>query len=266
MRSEWDHEPDAPGRRGDPVNLTLVACYGDKPAALAAFIDSAHGVLAGLGNAFTAYEAAQVHATIAGLEGYREPGSGRAFNTNFLDLRGERRAVDLGRALAIARTAAIWPLHLQLGGFRADMAYPFTSRGLHPYERSFSFSGERAVVMGWPRVGASYPPSLAELRRSLEPAGVLHKYHPTPESVDNDFFLVLGRVDRAVVPDETLRRTEHALRALARRECTAVVIGPGDLRVVAYVDPALPRESSVAHSLEQADPTALAALYPERPL
>jgi hypothetical protein len=206
-------------------------------------------VLARLGPAFVPYRTAQVHATITGLEGARPAGSTRAVNANFLALRGEERVMDLPRVCALLATSPLLPLTIQVGGFAADGAYPFTSRGRHPHERSFAVHGTDAVAMGWPVAAGSYPDTLARLRRDLEPAGVLHKYHATPDAADNDFFFVLGRVARAGASEAALRAAELDLRALMSCTPVELAVGPAELSVVTYTDPSLPPESSVAQDL-----------------
>lgn len=131
-------------------NATLVAFYGEKPEPLAALIDAvqkhAHRLL---GNNFAPYAMEQVHATIVGLEGARSA-TGELVNANYLSLRGEWRAMDLPRCLDHLQRTPLLPFTVRFGGFQNDAAYPFTSRGEHPFARSFTTQGARAVLMGWP--------------------------------------------------------------------------------------------------------------------
>jgi hypothetical protein len=157
------------------MNVTMAACYGDKPLPFARFIETAQSRLRASLPSFAPYDIRQVHGTIIGLEGSRLPGSDCIVNANYLVLRGQRRHMDLARAFDLVSRSPQLPLRIQIGGFSASEQPPFLSRGKHPYERSFSISGEMAVGMGWPDVDATHRAPLARLRRDLESVGVLHK-------------------------------------------------------------------------------------------
>jgi hypothetical protein len=86
------------------------------------------------------------------------------------------------------------PFDIRLGGYKEVAKYPFTSRGLHPYQRSLSIQGNRVVAVGWPYVNGKFARNLDKLRRSFNSANILHKYHRAPDVQDNDFYFVLGRV------------------------------------------------------------------------
>ena len=244
------------------MNITMVACYGEKPPALARFIESTQIRLGASLSSFVPYDIRQVHGTIIGLEGSRLPDSDALLNANYLALRGERRSMDLARALDLVRRSPRLPLRVQIGGFLPGAPPPFVSRGRHPYERCFAISGERVVAMGWPRVGGTYPAPLAGLRRDLESAGVLHKYHATVDAIDDDFFFVLGRVGQGDASKEALRSVTDELRASMSRAPIEVVVDLRDIHVVGYVDPALALETSVRYRLSNLDSSSLIALYP----
>jgi hypothetical protein len=244
------------------MNVTMVACYGDKPLPLARFIETAQSRLRASLPSFAPYDIRQVHGTIIGLEGSRLPESDGVVNANYLALRGERRRMDLARIVDLVRRSPQLPLRIQIGGFLTGARPPFLSRGQHPYERSFSITDERAVAMGWPHVGGTYPASLARLRRDLESVGVLHKYHAAVDATDDDFFFVLGRVRQGDASEDALRSVTDELRASMGRAPIEVVIDSHDIHVVGYIDPALPRETSVAYRLLSLDPASTIALYP----
>ena len=210
---------------------------------------------------FAPYSVEQVHGTIIGLEGIWD--AGELVNANFLRLRGERQVMDLRQALG-AVAACSFPLRIRIGGFQASEPCPFASRQQHPYDRSASLSGEVATIMGWPECDGSYPPALDELRRSLERANVLHKYHAFESDVDNDFYFVLGRVDRTRATQDAIVEAEMAMREqLANREPVIVDLDTRHLAVVAYDDATLPLESSRAFGLREAEDRLqeIAALY-----
>ena len=233
------------------VNLTLVAGYGAKPRAFDELVRDLQARLAKmLGAGFAPYSVAQVHGTIIGLEGRREAEG--VVNANFLHLRGERRVMDLARAVAVLNESAL-PLRIAIGGFGASTDFGFRSRGRHPYERSFSLQGGIATVIGWPAQSDVRVRVLDDLRRRFAEANVLHKYHATDFDVDDDFYFVLGRVDARAVDASALGNTEAAMREqLAASEPIIVELGPQDLAVVAYEDPTLAPKSSRAFPLSRA--------------
>ena len=101
--------------------------------------------------------------------------------------------MDLPRVMDILARRFATPLRVRIGGFRPEQAVPFTSRGQHLAERTFSVQGEAFVLVGWPAdslCGAGMP--VDELRRAMNAAGVLHRYHTGPADVDNDLHLVVG--------------------------------------------------------------------------
>src|SRR5205814_8898582 len=111
-----------------------------------------------------------------------------------------------------------------------------------------------------------FPPVLDQLRRALNAANLLHKYHADPGDIDNDLYFVLGRVKRAEVEEGRLRSIEDELRAhLAQRPPLDLRIGPEDLAIVGYSDPRLPLATSRAVSLDEAasDPDRILRAYSE---
>ena len=232
--------------------LTLVVGYGSKPRAFEALIADLQKQLGSqLGSAFRPYALSQVHSTIVGLEGIRE--ADQILNVNFMRLRHERRAMALGRALAVLDGQAL-PLRIRIGGFAAARKYPFTSRGRHPYARSFSLQGSQAVVIGWPVSGTGFPLALDDLRRCFaRDANVLHKYHGSVSDIDNDFFFVLGTIDESRVDQASRARIELDVRdRLANREPLIVAWEREHVSVVVYTDPLLPLSSSRAFRLDDA--------------
>jgi hypothetical protein len=232
------------------MNATVVALYGEKPAGLTNFIVTLQERLGSkLGPAFAPYASAQVHATLVGLEGDRSQVTGELLNRNHAELRGEQRVMNVERVLTRIASSAAFPLTVRIGGFEPDVDYSFASRGQHPYRRSFSIQGRDAVAMGWPWMEGAVSTALAALRRELECEGVLHKYHATPEASDNDFFFVLGRVDRSRLDEATLAAVAEELRELMARAPLELLVEPEDLTMVSYVDPSLPLDSSVPTKL-----------------
>jgi hypothetical protein len=232
------------------MDLTLVAFHGPKPDPLSQLVDLLQTSLdSELGSAFSAYALDQVHATMIGLEGWRE--GAEVFNASAVHASVHSFAMDL-RSLFLF-LLEMSPLHIRIGGFASASVYPFTSRGLHPYTRSFTLNGLLAVTMGWPVAGESYPLTLDTLRRECMRYHVLHKYHRKADDIDNDFFLVLGRVKPGMVSEEKAGSVQNHLRKLlSEREPLDILVRADDLSVVAYVDTQLPIASSLRYSLPEA--------------
>lgn len=241
--------------------LSLVAFYGRKPRLLHGLIAAAQSAIAQRSSAFRPYAPEQVHATVVGLEAALVPGAVRP-NRNFYRGRGELREMHLGGFLSFLKADAHWPLVVQLGGFDPH-GEPFTSRGLSPFERSFSIAGDKAVLMGWPVEPAGngpaltaqvptaaaperrrYPSRLHELRRRAQSFGILHAWHRTPTDIDNDFYLRLGTF-AASVDDADADRIHAAVRAILGVE-RELEVQLRDLVLVSYVDESLPLHSTRA--------------------
>jgi len=227
-------------------NATLVAFYGEKPEPLAEVIDAVQSRMRRLlGGDFSPYAMEQVHATIVGLEGARSA-TGDLVNANYLSLRDELRPMDLPGCLEHLQRTPLLPLTVRFGGFQRDAAYPFASRGEHPFARSFTTQGARAVLMGWPASAQSHLPTLARLRRELEAFGVLHKYHAAADALDDDSFMVVGQIRRNAGDDAAIRNVIAAIREQLAARSTDVVVDASSLRIVSYVDPSLPLDTSTA--------------------
>ncbi len=219
--------------RVDATRSSIVAFYDALPAPLAVLVARLQQLATeALGAAFAPRLAAQVHATVIGLETAPEPA-------------GDRTRFDARPLLAhLVRAFTGRPLDIQFGGMPPEDRR-LLSRGASLHDRAFLVGPSDVVLIGWPvdaAAGGAPLAVLAELRRGCEPFGVRHRYHADPASSDPDAYLVIGRV---VGADE--RRT-GALRDRVRRELAAapvrVSMRPDDLSLVEYVDTALPRAST----------------------
>lgn len=231
------------------MNLTLVALYGPKPRPLADLLSVIQTELINqLGDAFTPYSQNQIHATLIGLEGYRT-GAGN-LSSNLLDSAGSASPMDLEGLFHFLLNTPILPLNIRIGGFHRSDAYPFTSRGQHPYTRSFRLHSREVVIIGWPVNKDKYPMSLDRLRRCCIDYHVLHKYHQTAADTDNDLFMVLGRLRRdCLKQDEYAAVQNNISELLSLRQPLDFTIGVESLSVVAYEDRSLPITSSYAYPL-----------------
>lgn len=223
------------------MQITLVAHYGPKSTELRANLTRLQNLLKqAYKTGFEAYEIEQVHASVIGLEGIKQ--GDQILNANY-QLRGERRYMDLSGMLDFLEQTPDLPCQIQVGGFDSEALYPFTSRGQHPYQRSFGIQGSIAVAMGWPCSGSTYPRSLDSLRRGFNAYHAMHKYHLQDGSIDNDFFFVLGRLQPQLMPSEPvekLEEIEEKLRKDLAKHPFILNLDLGDLSFVFYDDAQLP--------------------------
>jgi hypothetical protein len=244
------------------MQLTLVSHYGKKPPECARRIAALQQSLAeAIGVGFRPYDVEQVHGTIVGLEGVRL--SGQIQNENFRRLRNEERLVDFDGLLGFLRSPTAPGFSVQIGGFKPDLDYGFTSQGRNPFVRTFSIQGDTAVAMGWPRFGGEFPPCLDQLRRDLQRFGILHKWHRSASDVDNDFFFVLGRFSGPLPEERRAMVEQHVRELLARHEPFLLPVNRDTLSFVAYADRELPLASSrsLAISDTGVTPESLAQIY-----
>src|SRR6266704_1015247 len=116
--------------------ISAVAFYGPKTGRLRELLTGVQALIAEhVGGDFRPYAPDQVHATLIALNG---------------EHAGERREMDLPRVMDILARRFATPLRVRIGGFRPGQEIPFTSRGQHLAERSFSVQGEAFVLVGWP--------------------------------------------------------------------------------------------------------------------
>ena len=217
--------------------VSAVAWYGPKSGRLREVLAGVQALIAEhVGGDFRPYAPEQVHATLVALNGVRAGGA--VVNEYFLVNEGVRREMDLPRVMDILARRFATPMRVRIGGFRPDQPAPFTSRGRHLSERSFSVQGQAFVLMGWPAgslAGAGRP--LDELRREMNAAGVLHRYHARPADVDDDLYLVVGHHDGA--PATALARATAAVRDKLAAGPADLAIALTDVKIVAADSPTL---------------------------
>jgi hypothetical protein len=211
--------------------VSAVAFYGPKSGRLRQLVAAVQDLIAShVGGDFRPYTHEQVHATLIALNGVRDGGA--VVNEYMLELAGRRREMDLPRAMDILARRFATPLPVRIGGFRPDQAAPFTSRGQHPAQRSFSVQDRAFVLVGWPAASiAGHGQPLDELRRELNTAGLLHRYHAHPGDVDNDLHMVVGH--HAGAPAAALDRAAAAVRDMLAGEPADLAIGRPDVMIVA---------------------------------
>jgi hypothetical protein len=225
--------------RGDEVVrlasrlISAMACYGPKAGPLRDVLTRVQALIAEhAGDDFRPYSLDQIHATLIALDGVPDPDTGAIVNEAYLLHAGRAAEMDLARVMEILAGRFAAPLRIRIGGFRRDQEIPFTSRDQHLFDRTFSVQGNAFVVVGWPVVslaGAGRP--LDDLRRSMNAAGVLHRYHVSDTDVDNDLHLVVGH--HAGAQDSALSRAESAVRDWLAGDPVEFGIGLSDVKVVA---------------------------------
>jgi hypothetical protein len=211
--------------------VSAVAFYGPKSGRLRELVAGVQVLIARhVGDDFLPYSPEQVHATLIALNGVRDGGA--VVNEYMLELAGQRREMDLPRVMDILARRFATPLPVRIGGFRPDQAAPFTSRGQHPAQRSFSVQDRAFVLVGWPTASiAGDGRPLDELRREMNGAGLLHRYHARPGDVDNDLHMVVGH--HAGAPAAALDRAAAAVRELLAGARADLAIGRADVKIVA---------------------------------
>jgi hypothetical protein len=211
--------------------ISAVAFYGPKTGPLREALAGIQDLITEhVGKDFRPYSLEQVHATLIALDAVRDPGTGAIVNAYLLAHAGVRREMDLPRVMDILTRAA--PMRVRIGGFRPDQETPFTSRGQNLAERTFCVQGKAFVLMGWPAAslaGAGRP--LDDLRREMNAANVLHKYHARAADVDNDLYLVVGH--HAGAPPGALARATAAVRDKLAADPVDLAIGLADIKIVA---------------------------------
>lgn len=193
------------------MQVTLVSFYGEKNGKVVEFIRFCQDKLSKLLlSAFRPYEMEQVHATIIGLEGCRL--EDKIKNENFHSFSKEERFMSAVELLDYLRSDDFPSFNIRIGGYRHHEDYGFLSQSKHPYLRSFSIQSSIAVAMGWPYDDENFPDTLERLRRHFNELNILHRWHRKPSEKDNDFYFVLGRVDRRFVGDIQIQQVEEEMR------------------------------------------------------
>jgi hypothetical protein len=187
----------------------------------------------------------------------------RLISSNWAGQRGGIRLLDLKGVIEVIRSSRNLPLSLRFGGFDVARESSFSSRGLHPGIRSFSIQARIAVAMGWPVVGDAFPPAIDLLRRELAPVGALHKYHVSEGEIDNDFFFVLGQVERRGLEKTVVAEVQQRIRHFLSSREVDIHLRRDDLSLVAYEETTLALTRTRQFSLDDiaADPMLMINLY-----
>lgn len=213
--------------------ISAVAFYGPKAAPLSEFLARVQSLIAAqAGSSFRPYSLEQMHATLIALNGVPGPGRPAIVNEYFLRHAGLLREMDLAQVTRILTERLGCPLRIRFGGYRAGQQVPFLSRGEHLHERALTVQGNAFVLIGWPTESLTGPGRpLDRLRRDMNAAGVLHRYHRRDGDIDDDCYLVVGHHDGA--GDRELGRAAAAVRDELAARPAEFGISLSDVKIVA---------------------------------
>ncbi|MBK8501744.1 MAG: hypothetical protein IPL46_05775 [Saprospiraceae bacterium] len=234
--------------------ISLVSQYESKPAVLVNLIvQLQHILLDHFGEAFKPYQLEQVHGTIIGIETILM--DGQHFSKWCMENEGKAKPINTELLRDFFREKMSSFL-MKIGGYQQEVDYGFRSRGTIPFERSFSIQSNRAVINGWPimKIGESarYSDALVNLRNQFKSINLCHKWNIDGYQ-DNDFFLVLGKIEQKTTDHERLRIScEHIRRYLAEHE-TYFNISSDSLSLVEYEYPELPRDTTKILNIRKVD-------------
>jgi len=221
--------------------ITAVALYGTKTGELGGLLETVQALLGeSLHDRFRPYTLDQIHSTVIRLDGVADAQAGVIVNRRYLEVTGIPRAMDHARALKILAAHLTPPLSIRIGGYAPDAAAAFSSRGQHPYERTFSVQGDAFVLVGWPvsTVTDGIPPGpLDDLRREMNDANIVHWYHRSSTDIDNDFHLVVGHHNGA--SQHETNQAVCAVRTYLAEHPVQVEVGVDQVAIIAADSPTL---------------------------
>ena len=223
------------------TNVSLVAFYGDKPPQLKSLIQKLHACLLDcelIQDKFIPYQLEQVHGTIIGCEG--EKNKSGVISQWFKEHRQKTRYIDLKGLVAHLQYQIHLPLTIRFGGYDRDCEYNFLSRNEHLYIRSFQLQPAENIVIpvliGWSWKDDEVSLAIDDLRRKFQDFSLLHKYHATPDVIDNDIYLRLGTIDTQLSTVETEEIATKVRNLLAKRSPLYVPINKENIAFARYQD------------------------------
>ena len=243
-----------------------MAFYGDKPPQLQDLIQQLQDYIANselIGDKFIPYQLAQVHGTIIGCEG-KETEAG-VINQWFVDRRQEQRYIDFAGLTNYLQHQIKLPLTISFGGYDRDTDYKFLSRNQHPYIRSFQLQPAASqtipVLIGWSRSNGQITMAIDNLRRSFQQFNLLHKYHNTPEAIDNDFYLRLGTIDKVLTSAAKEKISREICDLLEARSPLEIAIDKKNIAFAQYQDLSLTPETTKIIPISQITANTLQQIY-----
>ena len=223
------------------INVSLVAFYGDKPGELVDFIEKLQDYLLNhqlLRDQYVPYQLEQVHGTIIGCEGFRSHEG--IISQWFQERRQEIRYINFSGLIDYLQHQVDLPMTIRFGGYDRQGDYKFLSRGQHLYHRSFQLqladNQTIPIIIGWSWQDSAVTLAIDKLRRSFQQFNLLHKYHGTPEAVDNDFYLRLGTINGQLTSDEVNAIATEIQSILETQPALHMPITLDNLAFVQYQD------------------------------
>jgi hypothetical protein len=239
----------------------LVAIYGNKPVELSRLITDCQSQISNMiGAAFNPYDIQQVHATITGI-GPAQP------STSFAD---KQVKMDTDGLINYLHKSGILPFQVQIGGFQ-KRHYPFVSRGMQPYDRSFSLRDGKALIIGWPIRGMPninenlslldliqesriYPTTLDKIRQAAKGFGFLHRYYQHNNDFDNDFYFRIGLFDSISISEAQQEAVEHRIRQFLNVSSPIIIeVNRSNLYFAFSDKETMPPDSTKAWSISDPD-------------
>jgi hypothetical protein len=237
----------------DATGISLVAYYGKKPLALQQLILELQQLLQETFAAnFIPYQLEQIHATILGCEGIKtEKG---IVNWWFYFLRNETKYINYPGLFDYFFQENILPVNIYFGGYQPQINYQFLSRNQHPSDRSFQLqvAGKNTfipVVMGWSMDNNIIATQIEQIRRDLQQFNCLHKYHQSPQDLDNDFYLRLGTITGNFTSDLMVKSQQKINGYLQNATQSNISLSQADLAFVKYQDLTLPITTTEIYAL-----------------
>jgi hypothetical protein len=247
-------------------NVSLVAFYGDKPDAFASLIQKLQTYLANhqlLQAKFIPYQLTQVHGTIIGCEGWKTDVG--VVNQWFQEKRQETKYIDFAGLINYLNQQIELPISIRFGGYDRNTNYSFFSRDQHLYHRSFQLQSADnqgiPVLIGWSWQNYSVTLAIDNLRRQLQQFNLLHKYHETPDDVDNDFYLRLGTIKADLTLSEREAIAIEIRNLLEAQAALSIPIQLENLAFVQYQDLALTPNTTRVIPINEISPQELLGLF-----
>ncbi|MEM9917860.1 MAG: hypothetical protein AAF990_07180 [Bacteroidota bacterium] len=254
--------------------LTLVSFYGPKNTAFVEYMDALHSEIkkSELAAWYRPYDIDQIHGTLIGLEklvGFQEH-----FNRNIWEKDGLKRLMQTDCILEIIERYLEETI-IRMGGIQKGTS-AFHSWGRDPYDRMFNIQADRLNINGWPYTAQAdevrCAESLVDLRSAFyQQANIQHKYH---QQKDNDFYMVLGRLDFKGLSAREIETTcKPAMRALKKTitekmstKLLELKLAIDNTFLVQYEDKDLNRRRSKSWNIEvlRSNPDFIQQLYDDR--
>ena len=255
------NKPPSPIIIPDVPNVSLVSFYGQKTPDFTALLLLIQGYLSNeFSSQFTPMPLDQIHGTLIGCEGLKTPQG--IINKWFLEKRKEFRYVKIPEFLTFVRQFEQLLVQIRMGGYHPSVDYGFRSQNQHPYDRSFQFQNQKAVIMGWPYYRSQFLPDLGEFRQQAQQFNLLHKYQPL-NTVDNDFYLRIGEISPDI-PEKKRIAVEYKIRELLKTQSPILLpLNQQSIQFTQYQDLSLPITTTQALDITEITPNQFISLYPK---